>query len=148
MKKLFLFLLTLMMILPLCAIAEETAPLVDVTGVVIAALILVMTLIVTAVCLVWRRWVRPWLETKELAWLAEYADEAVLLAEAFIGRGLGSDKWKYALLKMEEYGFKVDSTAVTDALLAAWKRLDLWQIEAGEKQPATPDDKNGGDTDA
>ena len=37
-----------------------------------------------------------------------------MLAEAFIGRGLGSDKWKYALLKMEEYGFKVDSTAVTD----------------------------------
>lgn len=148
MKKIFLFLLTLMMILPMCALAEETAPLVDVTGVMIAALILVMTLVATAVCLVWRRWVRPWLETKGLAWLAEYADEAVLLAEAFIGRGLGSDKWKYALLKMEEYGFKVDSTAVTDALLAAWKRLDLWQIEAGEKQPETPDDKNGGDTDA
>ena len=140
MKKLLILILSLCL---LCApaLAEEAAR-VDVTGVVIAALLLVMALAAAAVRYVWRNWLRPWLEKKELMWLAEYADEAVMFAEAFIGRGLGSEKWKHALRKMEEYGFKVDSTAVTDALLAAWKRLDLIQIEAGEK---TPDQSPDGD---
>ena len=145
MKKLFMILLC-MMILPMCARAEQAAPMVDVTDVVIAALVLVLVTAAAVARYVWRGWVRPWLEKKELAWLAEYADEAVMLAEAFIGRGLGSEKWKYALAKMAEYGFAVDSTAVTDALLAAWKRLDLLQIDTGEKKPSN--NNTGGDADA
>ena len=145
MKKLFMILLC-MMILPMCALAEQAAPMVDVTDVVIAALVLVLVTAAAVARYVWRGWVRPWLEKKELSWLAEYADEAVMLAEAFIGRGLGSEKWKYALAKMAEYGFAVDSTAVTDALLAAWKRLDLLQIDAGEKKPSN--NNTGGDADA
>lgn len=145
MKKLFMILFC-MMILPMCALAEEAAPLVDVTDVVIAALVLVLVTAAAVARYVWRGWVRPWLEKKELTWLAEYADEAVMLAEAFIGRGLGSEKWEYALAKMAEYGFAVDSTAVTDALLAAWKRLDLLQIDAGEKKPSN--NNTGGDADA
>lgn len=145
MKKLFMILFCLM-ILPMCALAEEAAPLVDVTDVVIAVLVLVLVTAAAVARYVWRGWVRPWLEKKELTWLAEYADEAVMLAEAFIGRGLGSEKWQYALAKMAEYGFAVDSTAVTDALLAAWKRLDLLQIDAGEKKPSN--NNTGGDADA
>lgn len=145
MKKLFMILFFLM-ILPVFALAEEVAPMVDVTDVVIAALVLVLVTAAAVARYVWRGWVRPWLEKKELTWLAEYADEAVMLAEAFIGRGLGSEKWKYALAKMAEYGFAVDSTAVTDALLAAWKRLDLLQIDAGEKKPSN--NNTGGDADA
>ena len=145
MKKLFMILFCLM-ILPAFALAEEAAPLVDVTDVVIAALVLVLVAAAAVARYVWRGWVRPWLEKKELSWLAEYADEAVMLAEAFIGRGLGSEKWQYALAKMAEYGFAVDSTAVTDALLAAWKRLDLLQIDAGEKK--TSNNNTGGDADA
>lgn len=145
MKKLFMILFFLM-ILPVFALAEEVAPMVDVTDVVIAVLVLVLVTAAAVARYVWRGWVRPWLEKKELTWLAEYADEAVMLAEAFIGRGLGSEKWKYALAKMAEYGFAVDSTAVTDALLAAWKRLDLLQIDAGEKKPSN--NNTGGDADA
>ena len=145
MKKLFMILFCLT-ILPMCALAEEAAPLADVTDVVIAALVLVLVLAATAVRIAWKKWIRPWLEKKKLLWLAEYADEAVMLAEAFIGRGLGSEKWQYALAKMAEYGFAVDSTAVTDALLAAWKRLDLLQIDAGEKKPSN--NNTGGDADA
>lgn len=145
MKKLFMILFCLM-ILPMCALAEEAAPMVDVTDVVIAALVLVLVLAATAVRIAWKKWIRPWLEKKKLLWLTEYADEAVMLAEAFIGRGLGSEKWKYALAKMTKYGFAVDSTAVTDALLAAWKRLDLLQIGAGEKEPNN--NNTGGDADA
>lgn len=141
MKKLFMILFCLM-ILPMCALAEEAAPIVDVTDVVIAALVLAAT----AVRIAWKKWIRPWLEKKKLLWLTAYADEAVMLAEAFIGRGLGSEKWKYALAKMSEYGFAVNSTAVTDALLAAWKRLDLLQIDAGEKKPSN--NNTGGDADA
>ena len=145
MKKLFMILFCIM-ILPVFALAEEVAPLVDVTDVVIAALVLVMVTAAAVARYVWRGWVRPWLEKKELTWLTAYADEAVMLAEAFIGRGLGSEKWNYALAKMAEYGFAVDSTAVTDALLAAWKRLDLLQIDAGEKKPGN--NNTGGDADA
>ena len=145
MKKLFMILFC-MMILPMCALAEEAAPLVDATDVVIAALVLVLVTAAAVARYVWRGWVRHWLEKKELTWLTAYADEAVMLAEAFIGRGLGSEKWKYAIAKMAEYGFAVDSTAVTDALLAAWKRLDLLQIDAGEKKPSN--NNTGGDADA
>jgi hypothetical protein len=145
MKKMFMILFC-MMILPVFALAEEVAPLVDVTDVVIAALVLVLVTAAAVARYVWRGWVRPWLEKRELTWLTAYADEAVMLAEAFIGRGLGSEKWKYALAKMAEYGFAVDSTAVTDALLAAWKRLDLLQIDAGEKKPSN--NNTGGDADA
>ena len=145
MKKLFMILFCLMS-LPVFALAEHAAPLVDVTDVVIAALVLVLVTAAAVARYVWRGWVRPWLEKRELAWLTAYADEAVMLAEAFIGRGLGSEKWKYALSKMSEYGFAVDSTAVTDALLAAWKRLDLLQIDAGEKKPSN--NNTGGDADA
>ena len=92
MKKLFMILFC-MMILPVFALAEEVAPLVDVTDVVIAALVLVLVTSAAVARYVWRGWVRPWLEKRELTWLTAYADEAVMLAEAFFGRGLGSEKW-------------------------------------------------------
>lgn len=142
MKKLFLTILCLcMMCTP--ALAEESAPLVDVTGVAAALGVLLLMIFAVSARVVWVRWVRPWMEANDLMWLTKYADEAVMMAEAFIGRGLGSEKWQYALDKMAEFGFYVDNKAVTDALLAAWKRLDLAQMTAGEKDP--PDNDEGGD---
>lgn len=80
---------------------------------------------------VWRKWVRPWLEAKELMGAAEIVVNA---AEALIGRGNGAAKWELAVEKMEEYGFKVDVEAVLDALRAAWRKLNTEQLAAGEKE--------------
>lgn len=132
MKKLFVILFVLMM-LPVCAMAEEPAQLVDVTGVVILALLLLVMIGATVCAHLWRKYVRPWLEKKNMLWIAEYADEAVMFAEALIGRGFGTEKWECALEKMKDFGFYVNDEAVKDALKAAWKRLDLKQIAAGEK---------------
>lgn len=132
MKKLFVILFVLMM-LPVCAMAEEPAQLVDVTGVVILALLLLVMIGATVCAHLWRKYVRPWLEKKNMLWIAEYADEAVMFAEALIGRGFGTDKWECALDKMKDFGFYVNDEAVKAALKAAWKRLDLKQIAAGEK---------------
>lgn len=132
MKRLLVMLLALcFMISP--ALAEEPAQLVDVTGVVILALLLLVMIGATVCAHLWRKYVRPWLEKKNMLWIAEYADEAVMFAEALIGRGFGTDKWECALDKMKDFGFYVNDEAVKDALKAAWKRLDLKQIAAGEK---------------
>ena len=80
---------------------------------------------------VWRKWVRPWLLSRQLMDEAEIVVNAV---EALIGRGHGTEKWKYAVEKMKEYGFKVDSEIVLDALRAAWRKLNTEQMQSGEKE--------------
>lgn len=141
MKK---FLIVLLALCLMCApaLAEETA-LVDVTGVVTGAIAMIAGVMAALLGYVWRRWVQPWLEQRELMDVAEIVVNAV---EAIMGRYNGNDKWVLALDKMAAYGFKVDSIAVEEALLAAWKKLDLSQMMAGEKEP--PDKETGGDVDA
>ena len=78
----------------------------------------------------WVKYVKPWLEQRDLTDAAKIVVEAV---EALLGRYCGEDKWKLALEKMAERGFYTDSQQVIDALKAAWKQLDMAMIAAGEK---------------
>lgn len=139
MKKLLILMLTLCL---LCApaLAEETAR-VDATDIVTSLIALIAAVGAALMSYVWKRWAKPWLQQKELMEVAEIVVTAV---EAILGRGNGADKWMLALDKMAQYGFDVDSTAVEDALNAAWKKLDLSQMMAGEKKPG---EKTGGDDD-
>ena len=80
---------------------------------------------------VWRKWVRPWLESKQLMDEAKIVVNAV---EALIGRGKGTEKWKLAVEKMNAYGFNVDADIVLDALRTAWRNMNTEQLAAGEKE--------------
>lgn len=106
--------------------ANDPAPAVlfDLTDVLIA--------VVLAVCgFLWRKWVRPWLEKKDLM------DEAAIVVnavEALMGRSNGAEKWKLAVEKMKAYGFNVDADAVLDALRVAWRNMNADQIMTGEKE--------------
>ena len=140
MKKLLILILSLCL---LCApaLAEEAAR-VDVTDIITSLIALVAGVGAALLTYVWKRWAKPWLEQKQLMEVAQIVVNAV---EAILGRGYGADKWILALEKMAEYGFDVESAAVEDALNAAWKKLDLSQMMAGEKKP---EEKTGGDEDA
>lgn len=140
MKKLLILICTLCMI---CfpALAEEAVR-VDVTDIVTSLIALIAGVGAALLSYVWRRWAKPWLEQKQLMEVAEIVVNAV---EAVLGRGYGADKWILALDKMAQYGFDVESTAVEDALNAAWKKLDLSQMMAGEKKP---ENTEGGDANA
>lgn len=80
---------------------------------------------------VWRKWVRPWLMSKQLM---DEAGIVVNAVEALIGRGNGAEKWAKAVEKMNAYGFNVDADIVLDALRAAWRKLNTEQLQAGEKE--------------
>jgi len=122
-------------LLPILAAKAEAvtdpvpAVLFDLTDVLIA--------MVAAVCgFLWRKWLRPWLEKKDLM------DEAAIVVnavEALIGRGKGSEKWELAVAKMKEYGFNVDAAAVLDALRVAWRKMNSDQIANGEKEKPPED---------
>lgn len=140
MKKLLILVFALCLI---CfpALAEEAVR-VDLTDVVTSLIALIAGVGAALLGYVWRRWAKPWLEQKQLMEVAEIVVNAV---EAILGRGYGADKWILALDKMAQYGFDVESQAVEDALNAAWKKLDLSQMMAGEKKP---DENTGGDMNA
>lgn len=125
-------LLIVIMLMALCiclpAYAEEAAEapavLLDVTDVIIAV-------VLAAGGYVWRKWIHPWLERKQLADEAEIVVNAV---EALMGRGNGAEKWKLAVDKIQQYGFDVNFDIVMDALRAAWRKLNTEQVQAGEKE--------------
>lgn len=103
----------------------------DWTPVFIAAIVLAAALLYIGLKLLWRKHIRPWLETNHLA---EDAKLVVTAVEALVGRHHGDEKWAIALKKMQEKGWNIDAEAVQDALAAAWKLLDLEQIASGEKE--------------
>ena len=133
MRKIMVWLLALLLLLmPVWALAEETGILkqVDWTQVVVSIIGALAAAMSALLARVWTRYVRPWLEKRDMIDAAKIAVEA---AEAMLGRYLGEDKWKYALNRMEEMGFNIESEVVLDALKAAWKQLDLKQLASGEK---------------
>lgn len=135
-KKLFALLLALLglMSAPLLATAgtaEAVAASIDWTALVVAVIGVIGTALSALLGRVWVRWVRPWLEKRDMTDAAKIVVEAV---EALLGRYCGEDKWKLALKKMEDRGFNIDSEVVMDALRAAWKQLDMAMIAAGEKK--------------
>lgn len=135
MKKLFFLLLALYMaLMPLACLAEAEGGAVasiDWTDVVVAVIGVIGTAVSALLGRVWVKYVRPWLEQRDLTDAAKIVVEAV---EALLGRYCGEDKWKLALEKMQERGFNIDSDIVMDALRSAWKRLDIDQMASGEKE--------------
>lgn len=127
---------TLLALLPALAMAEgdaitpEIAASIDWTALVVAVIGVIGTLASALLGRVWVKYVRPWLEQRELTDAAKIIVEAV---EAIFGRYCGEQKWQAALEKMVERGFNIDSDIVLDALKAAWKQLDMAMIAAGEK---------------
>lgn len=135
MKKLFFLLLALYMaLMPLACLAEAEGGAVssiDWTDVVVAVIGVIGTAVSALLGRVWVKYVRPWLEQRDLMDAAKIVVESV---EALAGRYMGEEKWKMALDRMAARGFNIDSDAVIDALKAEWKRLDLDMMIAGEKK--------------
>lgn len=138
MKKMICWacLLMALALLPALAMAEEVATMpevaasIDWTALVVAVIGVIGTAASALLGRVWVKYVRPWLEQRDLTDAAKIVVEAV---EALLGRYCGEEKWKLALQKMADRGFYTDSQQVIDALKAAWKQLDMAMIAAGEK---------------
>ena len=138
MKKMICWacLLMALALLPALAMAEEVATMpevaasIDWTALVVAVIGVIGTAVSALLGRVWVKYVRPWLEQRDLTDAAKIVVEAV---EALLGRYCGEEKWKLALQKMADRGFYTDSQLVIDALKAAWKQLDMAMIAAGEK---------------
>lgn len=103
---------------------------IDWTALVVAVIGVIGTALSALLGRVWVKYVKPWLEQRDLTDAAKIVVEAV---EALLGRYCGEDKWKLALQKMADRGYYTDSQQVIDALKAAWKQLDMAMIAAGEK---------------
>lgn len=136
MKKMMYLLLGLWILLamPALAMAETTqsvAAAIDWTPLVVAVIGVTGTALSALLARVWVRWVRPWLEKRDLTDAAKIVVEA---AEALLGRYCGAEKWQLALEKMEARGFNIDSDVVLDALRAAWQQLNMAMIASGEKK--------------
>ena len=133
----WMLLMTVAALLPALAMAEgaagaaASAPAIDWTALVVAVIGVIGTAASALIGRVWVRYVKPWLEQRDLSDAAKIVVEAV---EALLGRYCGEDKWKLALEKMQERGFSIDSDIVMDALRSAWKRLDIDQMASGEKE--------------
>ena len=138
MKKMICWacLLMALALIPALAMAEEAVTMLEVaasidwTALVVAVIGVIGTAVSALLGRVWVKYVRPWLEQRDLTDAAKIVVEAV---EALLGRYCGEDKWKLALQKMADRGFYTDSQQVIDALKAAWKQLDMAMIAAGEK---------------
>lgn len=103
---------------------------IDWTALVVAVIGVIGTALSALIGRVWVKYVRPWLEQRDLTDAAKIVVEAV---EALLGRYCGEEKWELALQKMADRGYYTDSQQVIDALKAAWKQLDMAMIAAGEK---------------
>ena len=138
MKKMLCWacLLMALVLLPALVMAEGAAgvaasvPGIDWTALVVAVIGVIGTAASALLGRVWVKYVRPWLEQRDLTDAAKIVVEAV---EALLGRYCGEEKWRLALEKMADRGFYTDSQQVIDALKAAWKQLDMAMIAAGEK---------------
>ena len=139
MKKMIfcVLLLTVLALFPVLAMAEgaagvaASAPAIDWTALVVAVIGVIGTAASALLGRVWVKYVRPWLEQRDLIDAAKIVVEAV---EALLGRYCGEDKWKLALEKMQDRGFNIDSEIVMDALRSAWKQLDIDQMASGKKK--------------
>ena len=152
MKKMICWacLLMALALLPALAMAEEAVTMpevaasIDWTALVVAVIGVIGTAASALIGRVWVRYVKPWLEQRDLTDAAQIVVEAV---EALLGRYCGEDKWKLALQKMADRGFYTESQEVIDAIKAAWKQLDMAMIAAGEKdvygigEPEKPPEK-------
>lgn len=152
MKKFFAVILCMcmmMLILPAAALAEETAPAVtvDLTGVIVAAVVLIFDLILGWVAKAYLPSLKAWLEERttgeQQKRIYELIEKLVLAAEQMIGAGMGTEKMKYVINELRLRGINVD----TDMIEAAVKEMndkalkvmgetldieDVMEVELGE----------------
>ena len=136
MKKMMYLLLGLWILLAMPELvmaetAEAVAASIDWTALVVAVIGVIGTALSALLGRVWVRYVKPWLEKRDLTDAAKIVVEA---AEALLGRYCGPEKWQLALEKMEARGFNIDNEVVLDALRAAWQQLNMAMIASGEKK--------------
>ena len=138
MKKMLYWacLLTALALIPALAMAERAAgiaasvPGIDWTALVVAVIGVIGTAASALLGRVWVKYVRPWLEQRDLTDAATIVVDAV---EALLGRYCGEDKWKLALQKMAERALLHRQPAGDpDALMSAWKQLDMAMIATGK----------------
>lgn len=139
--KRFAGIILALLLLPGLVMAEaatmpELGVSIDWTALVVAMIGVIGTAASALLGRVWVKYVRPWLEKRDLTDAAEIVVDAV---EALLGRYCGEEKWRLALEKMEARGFNIDNEVVLDALRAAWQQLDMAMIAAGEKKINEPD---------
>lgn len=132
-KAMAIWMVMALLCLPVLALAEqgEAAVAVDWTALVVAVIGTAAAFLGACLRQVWVKYVRPWLEQRNLSDAARIVVDAV---EALLGRYCGEDKWRMALRKMQERGFNVDEDQVVDALHAAWYQLNQAMILSGEKE--------------
>ena len=132
-KAMAIWMVIALLCLPVLALAEqgEAVVTVDWTALVVAVIGTAAGFLGACLRQVWVKYVRPWLEQRDLSDAAKIVVNAV---EALLGRYCGEDKWRMALRKMQERGFNVDEDQVVDALHAAWYQLNQAMILSGEKE--------------
>ena len=79
-----------------------------------------------------QRYLLPWLKERRLT---SVAIEMVLAAEAKFGSKTGAEKLDQVLSWMAEKNLHVNEEAIRQAVMAAWKDLDLKMNELGLKLP-------------
>lgn len=132
-KAMAIWMVMALLCMPVLALAEQVeAPVaVDWTALVVAVIGTAAAFLGACLRQVWVKYVRPWLEQRNLSDAAKIVVDAV---EALLGRYCGEDKWRMALEKMQARGFNVDEDQVVDALHAAWYQLNQAMILSGEKE--------------
>lgn len=151
MKKFFAVVLCLVMaiMMPTAALAEETTPAVtvDLTGVIVAAVVLIFDLILGWVAKAYLPSLKAWLEERttgeQQKRIYDLIEKLVLAAEQMIGAGMGTEKMKYVINELRLRGINVD----VDMIEAAVKEMndkalkvmggtldveDVMEVELGE----------------
>lgn len=124
MKKFFAVILCLVMaiMMPAAALAEETAPTVtvDLTGVIVAAVVLIFDLILGWVAKAYLPSLKAWLDERttgeQQKRIYELVEKLVLAAEQMIGAGMGTKKMKYVINELRRRGINVDVEMIEAAV--------------------------------
>lgn len=124
MKKFLAVILCLVMviIIPAAALAEETAPAVtvDLTGVTVAAVVLVFDMILGWVAKAYLPSLKAWLDERttgeQQKRIYELVEKLVLAAEQMIGAGMGTKKMKYVINELRRRGINVDVEMIEAAV--------------------------------
>lgn len=124
MKKFLAVILCLVMviIIPAAALAEETAPAVtvDLTGVIVAAVVLVFDMILGWVAKAYLPSLKAWLDERttgeQQKRIYELVEKLVLAAEQMIGAGMGTKKMKYVINELRRRGINVDVEMIEAAV--------------------------------
>lgn len=110
----------------------------DITAIIVG-IVGLLSLAITA--FVWPK-IKGFLPVGTIYALQLVAKIAVYAAEAVWGRGFGEEKLEAAIARADELlnriGLDIDAEQVEAAIKAAWEDMNIGQIMAGIKEPASP----------